>query len=221
MTPPLSPVLLLGLPLSLVPRELLDLLLADLMRQVVRVYPRVFERLAGLAGQRVLIEPSDLPVAFEIHFDQGAATLRIAVPHETSNPANAAIRGPLVDLVSLAEGRVDGDALFFSRHLMVEGDTTVIVTLRNAVEGEEISLLQLVSRRAGPLGALLRAAAEPAFNAYRLLESALVRAQRVLEAPLRHDLAAHDRRLADISARLGEIERATARRRSRADMDTP
>ncbi|MCK6451974.1 MAG: SCP2 sterol-binding domain-containing protein [Alphaproteobacteria bacterium] len=221
MTPPLSPVLLLGLPLSFVPRALLDMLLADVMRHAVQAYPRVFERLAGLTGAHVLIAPSDLPIGFELCFADGATTLRIAPPRAIESPASAVIRGPLVDLIALLQGRLDGDALFFSRHLTVEGDTSAVVALRNAVEGEEVDLLRLISERAGPFRALLRAGMAPACLAYRLLESALLHAQHVLEAPLRRDMAAYGHRLDDISSRLDSIERATARRRSRTDVGAP
>lgn len=207
--PPLSPVLLLGLPLSLVPRRALDLVLADVMRLAARRHPRLLDRLAPLNGAHVLIEPSDLPVRFSLRFVPGTPILRIA---DEETPS-AVVRGPLADLLALLEGRLDGDALFFARQLSVEGDTETIVTLRNALEGEEIDLMQLLLERAGPFGALVRAGAGPVQRVYRALESALAGAQQVLEAPLRRDLSDHDRRLSDLAARLGEVERETARRR--------
>jgi len=41
-------------------------------------------------------------------------------------------------MIELLEGRADGDALFFSRTLTVEGDMEAVVALRNAIDGSEI-----------------------------------------------------------------------------------
>lgn len=46
-----------------------------------------------------------------------------------------------MSLIDLVEGRVDGDALFFSRKLHISGDTEAVVALRNIVDGAEIDLV--------------------------------------------------------------------------------
>jgi hypothetical protein len=59
-------------------------------------------------------------------------------------------------LFDLMEGRLDGDALFFSRALVIEGNTEVVVALRNALDGEEIDLLDDVLSLFGPFNPLAR-----------------------------------------------------------------
>ena len=71
--------------------------------------------------------------------------------------ATAVIRGPLLALVGLAEGRIDGD-------------TEAVVALRNALESAEIELAQDLL---APLGPLSRPLA-------RLLEDAGDRASRLV-----------------------------------------
>jgi predicted lipid carrier protein YhbT len=44
---------------------------------------------------------------------------------------------PPKDLMKLIEGEIDGDALFFSRTLKVEGNTAAVVVLRNALDNME------------------------------------------------------------------------------------
>ena len=70
--------------------------------------------------------------------------------HGTETPT-ATIRGPLLTLIQLLEGKLDGDALFFSRELVIEGDTTAVVTLRNAIDGAGIDVLDDILSVLGPL----------------------------------------------------------------------
>ena len=44
------------------------------------------------------------------------------------------IAGPLLGLIGLIDGTYDGDALFFSRDLVVEGDVEAVLALRNAID---------------------------------------------------------------------------------------
>jgi predicted lipid carrier protein YhbT len=55
-------------------------------------------------------------------------------------PVDARIAGPLAALLGLVHGAYDGDALFFSRDLVVEGDTGAALALRNAVDDAELDL---------------------------------------------------------------------------------
>jgi len=63
-------------------------------------------------------------------------------------------------LIDLLEGRLDGDALFFSRELTVEGDTEAVLLLRNAVDSDEVDLFEDLLSVLGPLAGPLRFAAD-------------------------------------------------------------
>ncbi|HEC14815.1 MAG TPA: lipid carrier protein, partial [Rhodospirillales bacterium] len=56
----------------------------------------------------------------------------------------------------------DGDALFFSRDLAIEGDTGAVVALRNAVDGAEIDLIEDLVSNLGPFAGPSRRAIEAA-----------------------------------------------------------
>jgi predicted lipid carrier protein YhbT len=132
-----------------VPPVVLQPALSAAMTAMKRCHPDIFERLADLGEPRYLIDPVDLPFVFLLRPDPEAPTLTAASDTEEVD-ATAAIRGPLLALIDLLEGRLDGDALFFSRDLVVEGDTEAVVALRNAVDGADIDLLSDVLSVLGP-----------------------------------------------------------------------
>ena len=73
---------------------------------------------------------------------------------------DARISGPLLALVGMADGSYDGDALFFSRIIVVEGDIEAVLALRNAVDDAGVDVLREGAVLLGPIGqfgeALLR-----------------------------------------------------------------
>ena len=121
-------------------QAVLDLGMALLRRR----HPGLCGRLADLDGAEVLIDPTDMPACL---------TLRL-VRRDGAPPCTAAVRGRFAVLLDLLEGRIDGDALFFSRDLTVEGDTETVVALRNAVDGEDMNLSAALAALPGPLGRL-------------------------------------------------------------------
>ncbi len=54
-------------------------------------------------------------------------------------------------LIDLAEGRMDADALFFSREITIEGDMEAVLALRNALDAEGLDLMAEAFRPFGPL----------------------------------------------------------------------
>ena len=155
-TPPLSPVLLAGLALRPLPVAPLGPLLSLAMSALGRRHPAVFDRLANLGDACFVIDPVDLPFCFLLRPGSGAPRLDAIKDGAIKDGAikdgaikdgahaagaTAVIRGPLLALIDLLEGRVDGDALFFSRNLTIEGDTGAVLTLRNAVDSGEIKVV--------------------------------------------------------------------------------
>ena len=117
-----------------------------------RRHPAVFDRLSSLSDSQLLIDPVDLPFVFLLRFGPHPSLTAIDDPDAIEAvEATASIRASLPKLIDLLEGRVDGDALFFSRELIIEGDTEVVVALRNAVDGADIDLMTDVLSPLGPL----------------------------------------------------------------------
>lgn len=155
---PVPPALFAALrPLPLAP---LQLPLGLLLRRLARHHPGMFARLGEHASRRFGIDPTDLPFAFILAPDPRRAAL--SVVRRLPARLDVRIAGPLGALVGLVDGDLDGDALFFSRDLAVEGDVEAVLALRNAIDDAGIDLVDEIASLLGPLrpaGArLLRAA---------------------------------------------------------------
>ncbi|MBP2229482.1 putative lipid carrier protein YhbT [Azospirillum agricola] len=177
-------------------REAEGVLFDRLMRSLAERHPRAFAALAELPEARLLIDPQDAPAALMLRVGP-SLSLRLC---ERNEPAEAAVRSPCARLLDLFEGRIDGDALFFRRELVIEGDTALILALRNTLDGEEIDLFAAAAGMAGPLGRALPPARRAAGRLLGLMDGV----HRALPEPLERGLAALERRLSGrLSGRLG------------------
>lgn len=139
------------------PRPALDFGAAALLAAMGRNHPHLFAVLAEQRQTRVLVELTDPPRRFLLQYGGGAPTLRV-VDDQADVAADAELKGGLEAMMALLEARVDGDALFFTRELTVSGDTAAVVTLRNILDRETISVLDDASSLFGPLRRMARAA---------------------------------------------------------------
>jgi predicted lipid carrier protein YhbT len=112
-------------------------LLTQALRSLARRRPETFERLGEFGKARFLIDPTDLPFAFHVVPDGHAALVR-ATGKSGPSPSDVVIRGPILLLLGILDGTLDGDALFFHRAISVSGRTEAVVALRNAIEDAEL-----------------------------------------------------------------------------------
>ncbi len=171
---PLPPLPFRGLPLALAQWPL-----DRTVRRVLRRHPHLLARLGWQEARVVLIEPDDMPVAFALHCSRRGARLRLLV-RGTPVTACARIRGPFLDLFDLLTGEDDGDAQFFSRRLRFEGDTEVVLALRNAIDDAELDPLADFLPLPPPLTARLRAGLERAARLANGAARDLARIERLL-----------------------------------------
>lgn len=188
-------------------------ILAQMLAGVLSRHPDITTRLAGYDGRVVAIAPTDLPFALLLDLAGPDTALRACRRSETAG-ADAIISGDLATLSALAEGRVDGDALFFSRQLRVEGDTEVVVALRNAIDGAGLDLAADLTARLGPLAPMAERAARQVLSLAGALRARAQAARDSLIAPALRALAARDARLDQIETELGQIRRANRGRRA-------
>ncbi len=190
-------------PLPLSPLQpVLDFAVKGMLRQ----HPDVFARLADVGSPVFLIDPVDLQFVFLLRPDPNRPILK-AVASAGQEEVTAAIHGPLLTLIDLLQGRIDGDSLFFSRELVIEGDTEAVVALRNAVDGAEIDivgdLLSPLGPLAGPARRLAHGAAAVFARAADDLET--LRAAAIAPAIRRADALAAE--LHDLEEQLGDLRR--------------
>jgi predicted lipid carrier protein YhbT len=212
--PPFSPILLAGVALGPVPPRLLQPLFDAILAVVRRRHPDILERLAAYGDAVVGIDPVDLPfvLLLEPHPDRPRLTVRRDF---TGVPTTAVIRGPLAMLFALAEGRLDGDAAFFSRQLLFEGDTEVVVALRNAVDGAGIDLDADFAATLGPLARPLRRIVEAGGWLFDRLARDMDLVRRALVGPALKGADAQSARLDDLESELATLRRTLRQREPR------
>lgn len=122
------------LALRAAPEGVLALGLRDLRRR----RPDLFERLSDIGAATIVIAPTDLPVAFRLSPMAERRPVEV-VGRRDARPSAARISGPLALLLEVLDGSSDADAAFFSRRLVVTGDTQTVVGLHNTLEAAELA----------------------------------------------------------------------------------
>lgn len=148
------------------PLKPLEMVLGRLVEGILARHPDLVGRLAADSPRRIAIAPSDLPFIIVLQTGNASIALKLMRAHDTKS-IDACISGPLLALVGLVEGTYDGDALFFSRDLSIEGDMEAVLALRNAIDDADIDLL-------GEAAACLGAPAVPIAHAARRCMTGLI-----------------------------------------------
>ncbi len=206
-TPPLSPALLLGMAARPLPSAVVEAVLRLALRRVQARHPDVFARLWPLAETVFLIDPLDVPFKALLRPGAQPPTLHVLRTDDPAPAAAVVISGALATLVDLLEGRADGDALFFSRDLTIEGDTEAALTLRNALDGADIEVFEIMLGILGPLAGPARRLAQPGRILTRRLRDDMARVQAALTAPLTRQCATQAAELTALEDQVGELRR--------------
>ena len=123
---------------------------------VAERHPSLFERLGAQAEKSFLLDAEDLPIVFLLQPRVGRPELDVY--RRGRAPAwDARIAGPLAALLGMLHGAYDGDALFFSRDIVIEGDTEAVLALRNAIDDAEIDMPAEAAALFGPLAPFVSA----------------------------------------------------------------
>ncbi|WP_241911522.1 ubiquinone anaerobic biosynthesis accessory factor UbiT [Telmatospirillum siberiense] len=211
MDPPFSPVLLAGVALTPVPPRLLQPLFDGVMAVVRRRHPDILERLSAYPDAVVGIDPVDLP--FVLILEPRPDRPRLTVRRDFSDmTTTAVVRGPLSLLFALAEGRLDGDAVFFSRQLVIEGDTEVVLALRNAVDGAGIDLDADFAATLGPLARPLRRVGLVGGRLFDRLSRDMDLIRRALVGQALKGVDAQSARLAELESEVATLRRSLRQR---------
>jgi O2-independent ubiquinone biosynthesis accessory factor UbiT len=146
-----APFARLGARLPALPPTLALTTLLNLAPQ--RLLPR--DTLAPLAGKRLEVRVRDAGLA--LAFSLGPRGFR---PLGKGGPADLAITASARDFLALALREEDPDTLFFSRRLVLEGDTELGLLVKNTLDGADWSsvlaelaparFLERLTRRAPP-----------------------------------------------------------------------
>ena len=125
----------------------LSLSLTAYSKRATKKHPGLLRRLREYDHARFILDPTDLP--FVICLEPKGGTPRVTVIRGSA-VGDARIAGPLAALLGLVHGAFDGDALFFSRDLVIEGDTAAALALRNAIDDAELDISEEIAAMSGP-----------------------------------------------------------------------
>jgi predicted lipid carrier protein YhbT len=195
------------------PPALLQPALDAAMARILRRHPQLFERLSDFDAPVYVIDPVDLPLVFILTADAQKPRV-VALRDAEGVDAAASIRGGAMALLELLEGRIDGDALFFSRALVIDGDTEAVVALRNAMDGAEINLINDFTSAFGPLARPLRHLHDVGRGVFQRFNEDLGILHRAMIAPMQNKLDRQGEKLRTLEekvARMGSSARTRAR----------
>ncbi len=169
----LNLTLLLAQFLPLCPMFLLQKFLDKAINQMLNKHPRVFNKIDQL-NYKFLIDAYDLPINFYLVPSTTTPILKAIYKNEKVK-VDATIKGSLVNLLKMFEGKLDGDAAFFSKEIIIEGSTSASVALRNAIDGEDMNIVDdLSSIINNPiLSKTIKNASYIGINKYNLLQNKL------------------------------------------------
>jgi predicted lipid carrier protein YhbT len=126
----------LTLPLKIIPGKAHGLLLSALLNRVFREQIAEGE-LDFLQGKVVQIKVSDAGLHYALTMHNGRLS------EAGDRTADLTIVGSLYDYLLLITGREDPDTLFFQRHLVMDGDTSLGVHLKNMLASVEVDDLAI------------------------------------------------------------------------------
>ncbi len=139
---------------NLLPAYPMELALKQLIKSIAKAHPNMFDRLGEYAELTYAIDPSDLPFTFLLKPDGKQADIEVIRSigfRPPFRPHDARIAGPLLHLIGMIDGTYDGDALFFSRDIIIEGNTEAVLALRNAIDDAEVDLIAETFTHFGPI----------------------------------------------------------------------
>lgn len=128
-------------------------ILSRLLRSTAMRHPSVLRRMGGAAGARFCLDLTDMPVLLVM--EPALGRIR-AFPRNEAPGHDAIIRGKITAFLSMLHGAEDGDALFFSGELAIEGDTGAVLALRNALDDAELDLTEEIASLVPRLAPLVR-----------------------------------------------------------------
>ncbi|MFV0431036.1 MAG: SCP2 domain-containing protein [Alphaproteobacteria bacterium] len=165
--PPFGPTLFLGFALRAAPLSLIQKISQKIAQRMQEKYPTFGERLSDLDNPSWLINPIDLPFAFLLKATHGQIEITAHEKKDERPEALATIHASIANLLKMMNGDSDGDALFFTRDLEIEGSTEAVVALRNAIDATGVDLGEEILEILGPLSAPAKKASNMAEYIYQ------------------------------------------------------
>jgi predicted lipid carrier protein YhbT len=168
-------------------------------------HPRVFNKIYQ-SNYSFLINAYDLPINFYLVPHNKNPILKAIHKNEIIK-VDATIKGSLLNLLKMFEGTLDGDAAFFSKDIIIEGSTAASVALRNAIDGEDMNIIEdLSSIIKNPIFAnLIKQISYRGVNKYSLFQKKLDTIIKASNFDIKHNQEELDLKINNIYKELDDI----------------
>ena len=220
--PDFNPAIFLGLALSFLPQKMLEYSAQKITKNLNNLHPNLGERLSDANGKSFALVLEDMQLNAILYIDDGRISCNL-LDKFVKPTADVIIQGTSTALLDLLEGRCDGDALFFSRTLNVEGDTEALLVLRNALDNEQILLRDIVCSMFGRLSGVASHVATPLEKIGGKLGERFARDMNFLYhsaiSPLVRRQTQMAENLQNLERRFEQMERAFAKKQARGVQD--
>ena len=123
-----------------------------------RILARYQADFLQMEGRRIVVEVSDLGKSLRLVIRRGK------IAPTRAGPVDLRIAGNAKDLCRLALRLEDPDTLFFARRLVLEGETSVGLQLKNILDSVDLDWLAPVGYLPAPLGPRIRQAIDHAIR---------------------------------------------------------
>lgn len=138
---------LLGQAMRHGPARMTDAMLSRAAASISARHPQLLQRLAPFDGKVLTIVIEDVGAALDLRL---GSPIALTLTGRSRRSGDAMVSGNWLALVAMLEGRVDGDALFFSRALSFQGETDLVLAIRNAIDGAGLDLVAEIAAVLGP-----------------------------------------------------------------------
>ncbi len=207
-TPDLNLVYILGFILKSVPLSYLQPFLRYAMQTMVTKHSDLFTRLnEEESNLDFIIDAKDIPFNFYMKPNVEKPIL-LAIKKENNIEAKAVIKGTLEDFLLMLEGKLDGDAAFFSKRLQIEGKTEYVVALRNAIDSVDVNVLEdLITPLHSSLQGPLKYAVSLLLKQYQHVDKCVKGVKEALTSKIEGKLDAHEKDIDEIKQELYQVKR--------------
>jgi predicted lipid carrier protein YhbT len=156
-----------------------EMLVNRMARHIAARHPSMISRLSDSEGKVYAFHVAELPFIITLCMKKGVPLIKL---RERKNRPHAAVTltATLKTFIDLFEGKSDGDALFFSRELVVEGDTEALLLLRNAIESDDIDLPREIFSMFGKYEGMAHKAFDVGATVFGLANQSVTKVEGVL-----------------------------------------
>ncbi len=202
-----SPMLAIDMLVRHLPLPLLQSGINVAMKNVASNHAGAFERM-GDNKYKYLIIPTDMSVAFIFEPLTPCPKMTAVKNLDNYKPNVAAvISGQFEKLVELMQGKTDGDALFFSRELLVEGDTEAVVSLRNCMDSAEIDLFKELLLPLGPFAPMASKLAKGSLKIFGYISSDMKKIKNSINSDVEEKLQSQKKRISELEKEISMLKK--------------